>query len=203
MQRRPIEHLLGIQAASVGFLLVRAGQLWSERVVALVRAEAGAPVVREAHTRLFPHLLVESGVRITDLARALGVSKQAVQPLVAELAAQSIVRVDVDPRDARARRVVLTDHGVAAMVHGTGVLLRVEAEIAPKLGARDTAALRRILTKLLPLLSGVADEPAPAPVPAPKAKGARTPEARASRAKATEPAGPRPRRRPARKRGGS
>jgi len=157
MARRPLEHVRALQAESLGFLVVRAGQLWSERVLAIVHAEAGASVVREAHTRLFPHLLAEGGVRITDLAHALGVTKQAVQPLVAELADLGMVRVEIDPDDARARRVLLTDHGVAAMVHGTGVLLRIEAELAPHLGARDVAALKRLLAKLLPIL----EKPAP------------------------------------------
>ena len=161
MARRPLDHVRALQAESLGFLVVRAGQLWSERVLAIVHTEAGASVVREAHTRLFPHLLAERGVRITDLSRALGVTKQAVQPLVAELAELGMVRVELDPQDARARRVVLTDHGIAAMVHGTGVLLRIEAELAPQLGARDVAALKRLLATLLPILQ----TPTPAPTP--------------------------------------
>ncbi|MBX7190650.1 MAG: MarR family winged helix-turn-helix transcriptional regulator [Sandaracinaceae bacterium] len=151
-RRRSIQHLQALQAESLGFLLVRAGQRWSERVLAAVHAEAGASVVREAHTRLFPHLLVEGGIRITDLAHALGVTKQAVQPLVAELTELGMVRIETDPLDARARRVHLTDHGLAAMVHGTGVLLRVEAEVAPQLTARELAQLKRLLGKLLPIL---------------------------------------------------
>jgi DNA-binding MarR family transcriptional regulator len=164
--RKTLDHVRALQAESLGYLLVRAGQLWSERVLSIVHAEAGAPVVREAHTRLFPHLLAEHGIRITDLARALGVTKQAVQPLVAELAALHVVRVAPDPDDARARRVHLTEHGIAAMVHGTGVLLRVEAELAPRLGARDTAQLKRLLGKLLPLLERAQEPPSAARGPA-------------------------------------
>lgn len=190
-RRRPLDHVQALQAESLGFLLVRAGQLWSERVLAIVNAEAGAPVVREAHTRLFPHLLVEGGVRITELAKVLGVTKQAVQPLVAELTELGLVRLEADPSDARARRVHLTDHGVAAMVHGTGVLLRVEAEIAPQLAARDVAALKRSLAKLLPILerttaTHATDPAAPRPSPPgrePPGRGVRASRATASRAR--------------------
>jgi DNA-binding MarR family transcriptional regulator len=149
---QPLDHVRALQAQSLGYLLLRASQLWSERVLSIVHAEAGGPVVREAHTRLFPHLLAEGGIRITDLARALNVTKQAVQPLVAELGELGMVRVIADPDDARARRVLLTDHGVAAMVHGTGVLMRIEAEVAPRLGVRDTAHLKRLLAELVPAL---------------------------------------------------
>lgn len=152
VRRNALEHVRALQAESLGYLLVRAGQLFSERAVALVNAEAGGPVVREAHTRLFPHLLAEGGIRITELAKSLGVTKQAVQPLVAELTELGIVRLEADPLDARARRVLLTDHGIAAMVHGTGVLLRVEAQVAAQLSSRDVAQLKRALARLLPLL---------------------------------------------------
>lgn len=156
---KPLDHVRALQSESLGYLLLRAGQLWSERVLSIVHAEAGAPVVREAHTRLFPHLLAEGGIRITDLARVLGVTKQAIQPLVAELTELGMVRLVPDPDDARARRVLLTDHGVAAMVHGTGVLLRVEAELAPRLGTRDAAQLKRLLGQLLVLLDRSNEEP--------------------------------------------
>lgn len=164
---KSLDHVRALQRESLGYLLVRAGQLWSERVLSIVHAEAGGPVVREAHTRLFPHLLVEGGIRITELSRALGVTKQAVQPLVAELTGLGMVRVVPDPDDARARRVLLTDHGVAAMVHGTGVLMRIEAELAPALGSRDAAQLKRLLAKLLPILE------APAPPPAKRLSASR------------------------------
>ena len=182
-RRRPLDHVQALQAESLGFLLVRAGQLWSERVLAIVNTEAGAPVVREAHTRLFSHLVQEGGIRITDLAKALRVTKQAVQPLVAELTELGMVRLEPDPLDARARRVCLTDHGVAAMVHGTGVLLRVEAEIAPQLAARDLAQLKRLLGKLLPILERSSLRPpsaeAPARLPATSSRARRGPGRRA------------------------
>ena len=37
-------------------------------------------MLREAHTRLLPYLQDPAGIRITDLAQAVGVTKQAVQP---------------------------------------------------------------------------------------------------------------------------
>ncbi|MBL8936346.1 MAG: MarR family transcriptional regulator [Archangium sp.] len=82
----------------------------------------------------------------------VGVTKQAVQPLVAELAKQGLVRVEPDPDDARARRVTLTALGVEAMVHGTGVLERIEREVAPALGKAELEALKRSLRRLLAAL---------------------------------------------------
>lgn len=140
------------QQNSLGFLLIRCGQRWNERAIARVNAEAGRPVLREAHTKLLPHLQAPGGIRITDLAQAVGVTKQAVQPLIAELAAEAIVDVAVDPDDARARRVTLTPKGVEAMLHGTGVLEALERELRPALGAGETRALKGLLQGLLEAL---------------------------------------------------
>lgn len=147
------------QARAVGYLLIRCGQLWNELAIAEVNAQARAAgrgvVLREAHTRLFPYLTAPDGVRIVDLARTLGVSKQAVQPLVAELDGQGFVYVRVDPADARARRVYLTPAGAAAFAHGTGVLRGIESRVAA-FGTRRLDRLRAELAGLLPLLEHAA-----------------------------------------------
>lgn len=153
-----LEVLRRRQANSLGFLLIRCGQLWNELGIAGVNAEARAagrgasPVLREAHTRLLPHLQAPSGIRITELARVVGVTKQAVQPLIAELAQSGVVRIEVDGDDARARRVFLTPLGVEAMLHGTGVLEGIEAEVTASFTTRDVRALKGLLTRLLQTL---------------------------------------------------
>lgn len=141
-----------MQASSLGYLLIRCSQIWGDRAIAAVNLEAGAPVLREAHTRLLPHLQDPAGIRITDLAQAVGVTKQAVQPLVAELATMGLVRTEADTGDARARRVYLTPFGLEALMHGTGILLQIEAQLAVRLGQRTREALKRQLAKLLAVL---------------------------------------------------
>ncbi len=141
------------QRRSVGYLLIRCGQLWNARAIALVNAEAGRPLLGEAHTRLLPHLLSAEGIRVTTLARRLGISKQAVHQLVADMRAAKVVRVAADPADRRARLVHLTPHGLAAMAHGTGVLEGIEQAVAPAFGRDRMARLRSLLDGLMPLLS--------------------------------------------------
>jgi DNA-binding MarR family transcriptional regulator len=151
-RRGVLDELRALQASSLGFVLIRCAQVFNERGMARVNAEAGAPVLREAHTRLIPHLMVEEGVRITTLAQKTGVTKQAVHQLVADLLELGVVKVSADPDDARARRVTLTEVGVHAMEHGTGKLLELEAELAKTLGKKHLRELHAALTKLLPVL---------------------------------------------------
>jgi DNA-binding MarR family transcriptional regulator len=147
-----VELLRRRQRQSVGYLLIRCGQLWNARAIALVNAEAGRPLLGEAHTRLLPHLLSAKGIRMTTLARRLGVSKQAVHQLVAEMRNAKAVRLAPDPADRRARLVHLTTAGLAAMAHGTGVLEGVAASLATEFGKSRMATLRTLLDRLLPLL---------------------------------------------------
>lgn len=151
-RRSGLDELRALQASSLGFVLIRCGQVFNERGMARVNAEAEAPGLREAHTRLIPHLMVEDGVRITTLAQKIGVTKQAVQQLVADLLELGVVKVSPDPDDARARRVTLTETGVHAMQHGTGKLLELEAELVKALGKKQVKALHAALSKLLPVL---------------------------------------------------
>lgn len=156
MVRRTLNQVRKLQASSLGYLLIRCGQLWGDLAIESVNREAGAPVLREAHTRLLPYLQSADGIRITDLAHAVGVTKQAVQPLVSELATIGIVRIEPDPQDARARRVFLTDFGIEALLHGTGILLRIEAEVQPRLGKSAAMVLKKHLAALLHLLQDTA-----------------------------------------------
>jgi DNA-binding MarR family transcriptional regulator len=175
-----LDELAALQASSLGYQLIRAGQLWNERAIARVNSEAGAPVLRDAHTRLFPHLLGHDGVRIVDLAARLAVTKQAIAPLVQELAELGFVRVDVDQDDARAKRVHLTRTGRAAMAHGTGVLIAIEDDVRPALGARDLRALHRQLTAVVAALTAAPEAP-PAPVVASSRPARRAPQTRLPR----------------------
>lgn len=141
-----------MQAKSLGYVLIRCGQLFNERGMARVNAEAGGAMLREAHTRLLPHLQDPEGVRMTELARKLGVTKQAVQQLVSDMLEVGVVEVLSDPDDARARRVVLTELGVGAIQHGTGLLLDIERELGRAIGSPKLRQLHSLLTELLPAL---------------------------------------------------
>jgi DNA-binding MarR family transcriptional regulator len=136
--------------ASVGQLLLKCARLLDERAVARVNREAGAPQprLRPAHTRLLPHIDVE-GTRLTELARRLGVTKQAVGQLVDDLVGQGVLDLAPDPADKRARLVRFTPKGMAAIAQGLGVLRQLESELSRQVGAQRMRALHETLSELL------------------------------------------------------
>jgi DNA-binding MarR family transcriptional regulator len=139
-------------SASTGQLLLRAARLLDERALARLATIPGAPPVRPAHTRLFPHLSF-TGTRLTTLARRLGVSKQAVAPLVTELVMWGLVEQLPDPSDRRASLVRFTPDGLAALTHGLGLLGELEAEISAEVGAERAAVFREVLEVWVKVLS--------------------------------------------------
>jgi DNA-binding MarR family transcriptional regulator len=153
MSANPLDDALRAQtAASTGQLLLRAARLLDERALSRLAAIPGAPPVRPAHTRLFPHLSFQ-GLRVTALARRLGVSKQAVAPLIAELVAWGVVEQAPDPSDRRALLVRFTPQGLAALTHGLGLLAELEAEITHEVGPERAAVFREVLEVWVKVLS--------------------------------------------------
>jgi DNA-binding MarR family transcriptional regulator len=140
---------------SVGQLLFKCARLLNERAITEVNREAGAPVLRPSHTNLFPHLDFE-GVRLTELARRLGVTKQAVGQLVAELEEMGVVEYKPDPDDGRAKRVRFSARGLEAVRHGLGVLRRLEDELQRKIGKAKMGALRDALIAAVDVLETTA-----------------------------------------------
>jgi|SRR5688572_15203065 DNA-binding MarR family transcriptional regulator len=133
-------------------LLFKAARLANER--ALARAEAGAPVgpqVRPAHTALFPHLDFE-GIRLTELAAKVGVTKQAVGQLVDDLAELGMVERVSDPDDSRAKRIRFSRRGYAALMHGLGVLGEVQETLVEAVGARRMRRLHETLRQMIAAL---------------------------------------------------
>jgi len=133
--------------ASLGQVLLRTARLYNELAVKRVQNES-EPRLRLAHTLLFPHLTT-AGIRPTDLAKRLGISKQAVGPLVDDLLEWGMVeRVD-DPADRRAWIVRLTPQGGAAILDGLRVLGGIEARLAERLGPAELARLHAGLSEVM------------------------------------------------------
>jgi DNA-binding MarR family transcriptional regulator len=137
-----------IKRQSVAQLLFKCARLVNERAIERVNRElSGGPPLRASHTALFPHLSFE-GVRGADLAKKLGVSKQAVSQLITELEAWGVLEQIADPKDGRAKLVRFTEKGGQALLHGLSVLRRLERELEAQIGKRRMQELHAALVAL-------------------------------------------------------
>ena len=139
-----------IEAAKRGStaqLLFRCARVVNELALDRVRDSTGM-ALRPAHTALFPHLDLD-GTRLTELARRVGVSKQAVGQLVDELVDMGALERVPDPGDGRARLIRFADRdGEHGIIHGLRVLAGLERELAAAIGQGRWAALHDGLAAL-------------------------------------------------------
>ena len=112
------------------------------------RARAlGHKELRPAHARLMVFLGWE-GSRITDIAKAQDVTKNAVGQLVTELEDLGYVERVPDPADGRAKIVRYTRKGRALIADAALIADRLDAEIEAIVGTRRLGELRSTLADI-------------------------------------------------------
>jgi len=132
--------------ASPAQLLFRCARRLDALALERVAARTGL-ALRASHTALFPHIDL-AGTRQTELARRLGVSKQAVNGLVAELEAMEVLERVPDPEDRRATLVRFRHAPGRSILDGLAVLGGLEREIEAALGTARLRSLHRTLAAL-------------------------------------------------------
>jgi len=113
-------------------------------------AAQGHPDLRPAHGYAFRAIGAE-GATASELARGLGVTKQAAGKMAAELAALGYVTRPLDPHDARRRPLVLTARGGDALERSAAIFDELRDEWARRAGAAElerTADALKLLTDL-------------------------------------------------------
>jgi DNA-binding MarR family transcriptional regulator len=133
-------------------LLFKAARLLNERAIERIRLRTDEPV-RVTHTSVLPHVDLE-GTRLTDLARRLGVTKQAAGQLVDELEEMGFLERAPDPKDARAKLVRFSKKGQAAMLDGLQVLGEIEAEMRDVVGEGKMRAMHDALAAVIASIEG-------------------------------------------------
>ena len=135
---------------NLGWLLAKASQRWNEQLDAGFRA-AGFPEVRPSYGSVLVPLFEEDGLRMGELARRSGLSKQAMTTLVRSVEEAGLVARVRDPEDGRAFRVSLTERGVALRPAAEQVLADLAARARTRLSEAELHTLRISLRKVVEL----------------------------------------------------
>ena len=131
------------RVSHLGRLLGESVRRFDARVLTLMAHDINVPLalsnlaargqVSAAHIHITRHVATQ-GSRLTDLAHAAGMSKQAMGDLVTQCEAWGIVRRAPDPRDARARLVCFTQAGLEWLAAFEAAVLQAEAEFRQEVG---------------------------------------------------------------------
>lgn len=146
--------LRAAKQASIGQLLIRAGRLFNEAGLQQVRTDPRYAGARAAHLAVFPHLDFE-GTRLVELARRMGITKQAVSQLIDDLERLQMVERRPDPEDRRAKRVFFTNHGRASLFEGLRSLRAVEDQVVANLSPARQQRLQEDLLKITAALEAL------------------------------------------------
>ncbi|MCP4810099.1 MAG: MarR family transcriptional regulator [Proteobacteria bacterium] len=134
--------------ASLAQVLFKTARLVNEEGISRLRQVSGHDNLRVAHTALFPHIDLE-GTRLTELARRVGITKQAVGQLVDELEQMGALERVKDPSDGRAKLIRFSTEGRQGLLAGLVVLGSIESELAVALGRERVHRLHEDLLALL------------------------------------------------------
>ena len=117
---------------------------FDERVLTLMASNEGVPLalanlaardqISAAHVHITRHLGLE-GARLTELAQAAGMTKQAMGNLVNQCEAWGLVVKEGDAVDARAKRVRFTPDGLAWLQAFKDAVVQAEQEFRDAVGA--------------------------------------------------------------------
>jgi len=141
-------------------LLREAADLLAEELYPRLE-QAGYGDIREAHGCVFGHIPAD-GARLTQLAEAAQLTKQAVGEVASDLEHLGYLERAPDPTDGRAKILVLTPKGRVAQETGRRILREIEADWAARYGERELAILRATLENIVGAAPVVADPPEPA-----------------------------------------
>jgi len=127
----------------IGWDLWRATQSWKQRFTRDM-INSGHAWYGEARGGLI-QFIGRQGIAQTDLATEAGMSKQAVQQHLDDLAADGIIERISDPEDARRKRVIYTDAGHQALDAANEIKFAIEKDYRKLLGASTIATMKRAL----------------------------------------------------------
>lgn len=133
---------------NLGWLLAKASQRWNERLEHGFR-DAGYPEVRPSFGAVLVPLFEDDDLRMGELARRSGLSKQAMTTLVRSVEAAGLVVRERDADDARAYRVSLSARGQELRPVAERVLVDLATWTRTRLTDAELAAVVSSLRKVV------------------------------------------------------
>lgn len=143
---RRLNNLREIRKHGIGRLLLLARRDFLTRLSEKM-GETGGPSQVWSRGRLLPYIDLE-GTRSTELAKRLGVSKQAVGRVVRELEQDGLLARALDEADGRAFLVTFTESGLEYLMRMHEAIRKVERDYEREFGAEAIRALKATLSAI-------------------------------------------------------
>ena len=126
--------------ASLASVFLRLTRLLDKRM-----AREGASLAR---TRVLLMIQRRGAVKATDIAELFGLAPRTVTDTLDGMERQGLIRREPDPKDRRAKRIVITEAGQQAAAATEPIRRELTGQVMGSLNAEEQEVLARILAKL-------------------------------------------------------
>lgn len=117
---------------------------WADESLQNYLKAGGWPQVSRTQSMIMVN--ISDGItRPIDLARNLGISRQAVQQVLADMEEQGLVHLVPDPNDARAKIVRFSSRGQGIGDAAQQAMVLIERELERRVGSQLYSQMRRAL----------------------------------------------------------
>ena len=144
--RARLQALQASRRHGIGRLLLVTRRDFLDRLAQKMNGEDNATVLL-ARGRLVPYIDID-GTRSVELARRVGVTKQAIGRLVRELEEDGLLTREADDADGRAFLVKFTEDGLEYLTRMHKCIAQIEREYERMVGAEDMDVVRKVLTRI-------------------------------------------------------
>lgn len=117
---------------------------WFEDALRMNQEAHGIPTVTRGQAFLLANI-GNGEHRAARLAKTLGISRQAISKMLAELIEKGVLQTIPDPEDARAQLVVFTAEHQPVQAATISILFQLERQLEAKFGKRKLDVLRGVL----------------------------------------------------------
>jgi DNA-binding MarR family transcriptional regulator len=121
------------------------GLYWFDNALQSALKKSGFESVTRAQSLILLNIMTGER-RAARLANNLGVSRQAMSQMLAEMEKRGLVTFRADNEDKRAQVVMFSEESRDIRNAALRILARLERELENRIGARNVVALRKALT---------------------------------------------------------
>lgn len=137
-----------MKTESIGLLIRSLKQDFTRRVLEKLKGK-GYNDLTEPNIHILGIIIRNNGIRLTQIAEILSISKQSVQEIISNLESKNYITRVQDPEDLRAKKVYLTELGEKMSKDGKKASEEVREEYISIVGKKEFEILEQSIKKII------------------------------------------------------
>jgi len=145
MKREEFEQL---KSSCIGHTLIKAGRVYNDYAFNSFKETIGDDDLKPSHLNLFSYIPF-TGISVVELAKKVGVSKQAISVLVNELIDKDVLMKKEHPTDKRSSLICFNEESSEGIYQGMNILKELDQDLVKIMGKANTKIVLNSLLKVI------------------------------------------------------